>query len=119
MKAIHERNARLMISVWGKFYPGTDNFDALQAKGYLYQPPLQKGYKDWVGKGYPYTFYDAFDAGARELFWSQLNRDAVPPRRRRLVDGRERARPGAADARARRCSGRTCTRRRSAPARAC
>ena len=73
VKAIHERHARLMISVWGKFYPGTANFDALQAKGYLYQPPLQKGYKDWVGKGYPYTFYDAFSAGARDLFWSQLN----------------------------------------------
>ena len=75
VRAIHQRNARLMISVWPKFYPGNENFDALQAKGYLYQPPLAKGYRDWVGKGYAYTFYDAFDPGARELFWSQIERD--------------------------------------------
>ncbi len=33
VKAIHDRNARLMISVWGKFYPGTENFEALQREG--------------------------------------------------------------------------------------
>ena len=38
----------------------------MRAKGFLYQPPLQKGCKDWVGTGYPYTFYDAFNPEARE-----------------------------------------------------
>jgi alpha-D-xyloside xylohydrolase len=75
VKAIHARNARLMISVWPKFYPGNANFEALQAKGWLYQPPLSKSYKDWVAHGYAYTFYDAFSPGARELFWSQMDRD--------------------------------------------
>jgi len=35
VRAIHERNARLMISVWGKFYPGTENFEAMRAKAGL------------------------------------------------------------------------------------
>jgi alpha-D-xyloside xylohydrolase len=75
IKAIHERNARLMISVWPKFYPGSENFDALDKKGLLYRSTLEAGYKDWVGPGYPYAFYDAFSAEARQLFWSQMNRD--------------------------------------------
>ena len=75
VKAIHDRHARLMISVWGKFYPGSENFEAMRAKGFLYEPPLEAGYRDWVGPGYPYTFYDAFSSEARALFWSQVNRD--------------------------------------------
>ncbi len=75
IKSIHDRHARLMISVWGKFYPGTANFEAMQAKGYLYQAPLTAGYRDWVGPGYHYTFYDAFSPGARAMFWSQVNRE--------------------------------------------
>ena len=71
IKAIHDLNAHLMISVWGKFYPGTDNFDALQKAGYLYQPNLDEKMKDWIG--YVYTEYDAFNPGARKLFWEQVN----------------------------------------------
>jgi alpha-D-xyloside xylohydrolase len=71
IKAIHELHAHLMISVWGKFYPGTDNFEAMQQAGYLYQPTLQEQMKDWMG--YVYTAYDAFNPGARKLFWGQVN----------------------------------------------
>jgi alpha-D-xyloside xylohydrolase len=71
VKALHAEHARLMISVWGKFYPTTDNAKALRAKGWLYEPPLQEGLKDWLG--FPYTFYDAFSPGARQLFWDQVN----------------------------------------------
>jgi alpha-D-xyloside xylohydrolase len=73
IKSIHNMHAHLMISVWGKFYPGSENFDALQKAGYLYQPNLQKGEKDWIGQ--PYTFYDAFNPGARQMFWSQVDRN--------------------------------------------
>jgi alpha-D-xyloside xylohydrolase len=73
IKQIHGQHAHLMISVWGKFYPGTDNFDAMQSKGYLYQPDLTEKMKDWIG--FPYTFYDAFNPGARQLFWSQINQN--------------------------------------------
>jgi alpha-D-xyloside xylohydrolase len=71
VKDVHAQHARLMISVWGKYYPTTDNAKALRAKGWLYEPPLQEGLKDWLG--FPYTFYDAFSPGARQMFWGQLN----------------------------------------------
>jgi alpha-D-xyloside xylohydrolase len=71
IKAIHERNAHLMISVWGKFNPNTANGKAMEAKGYLYQPNIDENQKDWIGQ--PYTFYDAFNPGARKLFWQQID----------------------------------------------
>lgn len=72
VRQLHEQlHAHIMISVWGKFYPGTANFDALNKAGYLFQPNLQEGIKDWLG--FPYTFYDAYIPEARSLFWSQVN----------------------------------------------
>ena len=75
INAIHAEHARLMISVWGKFYPGTKNFEAMRTRGFLYQRNLSEGLRDWVGTegGYPYTFYDAFHPEAGRLFWSQMN----------------------------------------------
>jgi alpha-D-xyloside xylohydrolase len=69
-RAIHDRHARLLISVWGKFYPNTRNAREMQARGFLYQAPLRDSVKDWLG--YHYTFYDAFDPAARRLFWDQV-----------------------------------------------
>ncbi len=69
-KDIHALHAHLMISVWGKFTTGTDNFKAMDAKGYLY--PVDPKYKDWVGPGYRYTFYDAFNPDARKMFWESV-----------------------------------------------
>jgi alpha-D-xyloside xylohydrolase len=40
----------------------------------LYEPPLAEGLKDWLG--FPYTFFDAFNPGARDAFWTQI-RDAL------------------------------------------
>ena len=54
-----------MISVWPKFYPGTGNFEAMRARGFLYESTLRSGFKDWVGPGYPYAFFDAFNPEAR------------------------------------------------------
>lgn len=71
IRTIHDNNVRFMISVWGKFYPATDNAKALQAIGGLYQPTLAAGTKDWLNRGY--TFYDAFNKPARKLFWNQVN----------------------------------------------
>ena len=72
IREIHERwNARLMISVWPKFYPTTDNFKALQAKGFLYPETLKRPTTDWLGN--VHTFYDAFNPEARKLFWPQMN----------------------------------------------
>ena len=66
IKALHELHAHVMISVWGKFYPGTTNFGAMQKAGFLYQPNLREGLQDWID--YPYTFYDAFNPAARKLY---------------------------------------------------
>ena len=71
IKDIHALHAHLMISVWGKFYTGTTNFVEMQNAGFLYQPNLKEGLLDWIN--YPYTFYDAFNPGARKLYWSQIN----------------------------------------------
>jgi alpha-D-xyloside xylohydrolase len=71
IQAIHAQHAHLMISVWGKFNPNTADAKEMDAKGYLYQPNLTEHLKDWIGQ--PYTFYDAFDPGARKLFWSQID----------------------------------------------
>ena len=73
VRALHAEHARLMISVWPKFYPGTPNFDALQQQGYLFQRNLDEQQKDFLGN--VYTNYDAFNAGARQLYWSQIERD--------------------------------------------
>jgi alpha-D-xyloside xylohydrolase len=72
VKELHdELNARIMISVWPKFYTGTKNFEEMQENGFLYQRNLEKDTKDWIG--YNSTFYDAFNPAARELFWEQIN----------------------------------------------
>ncbi len=71
IRAIHEKyNARLLISVWPKFYPGSENFAAMQKNGWLYEPNLKNKTRDWMG--FEYTFYDAFNPAARRLFWQQI-----------------------------------------------
>ena len=73
IQAIHDQHARLMISVWPKFYPGTANFEAMHSRGFLYERDLKEGIRDWVH--FPYTFYDAFNPEARKLFWAQVDRE--------------------------------------------
>ncbi|MDM8001906.1 MAG: glycoside hydrolase family 31 protein [Bacteroidota bacterium] len=72
IKTLHEDlNARLMISVWPKYYVGTRNYEAMDSKGWLYKRNIEKERKDWIG--YLSTFYDAFNADARAAFWDQIN----------------------------------------------
>ncbi|MBN2574009.1 MAG: DUF5110 domain-containing protein [Deltaproteobacteria bacterium] len=72
IKTIHDtHHAQLMISVWPKFYTGTANYTALDNAGDLYKLNITEGKKDFVG--YTFTFYDAFKAQARQLYWSQIN----------------------------------------------
>jgi len=74
IKEIHERyHAHLMISVWPKFYRGTQNFDELNARGFLFPETLRRPTTDWLG--HVHTFYDAFNPEARHLFWEQVNRE--------------------------------------------
>ena len=71
---LHDRHARVMISVWPKFYRGTANFKALDAAGFLYKANLVDGKQDWLKN--VYTNYDAFSPAARALYWSQV-KDAL------------------------------------------
>ena len=71
---LHTRlHARFMISVWCKFYPGTANFQELEDAGYLYPGLLNDSLKDFLGNHY--TYYDAFNPGARKMYWDQINRN--------------------------------------------
>ncbi|MDY6092628.1 MAG: glycoside hydrolase family 31 protein [Prevotella sp.] len=70
---IHDNNARLLISHWPKYYVTTDNYKALDAKGWMYQQAIRDSIRDWVGPGYLGSFYDAYSAGARKMFWQQMH----------------------------------------------
>ncbi len=72
VRAVHDLHARIMISVWPKFYPNTANGQELAAKGYLYPRPLEAGQKDWVGPGYANTYYDPYSAEARAIYFRQI-----------------------------------------------
>lgn len=74
---VHALNAKIMISVWPKFYPETDNGRELAAKGYLYSRPLEAGQKDWVGAGYANTFYDPYAKAARDIYFRQMQQSLV------------------------------------------
>jgi len=71
IRALHAQNVRLMISVWPKFYPGSPNFDALAAGGFLFPRNLDEKQRDFLGN--VYTVYDAFDPDARRLYWAQID----------------------------------------------
>lgn len=74
IRTIHDKyHARLMISVWPKFYPNTENAKVLRARGFLYEKDLEEGEKDWIN--FVYTYYDAFNPEARKIFWSQMERE--------------------------------------------
>ncbi|PRY54258.1 alpha-D-xyloside xylohydrolase [Arcticibacter pallidicorallinus] len=71
---LHDKyNTRLMISVWPKFYEGTDAYNSFAKKGWLYRRNVEDGRKDWIAKGYKSTFYDPFNPEARVGFWNLLN----------------------------------------------
>ncbi len=70
---VHAQNARLMISVWPKFYHNTQHYKELDAIGGMYHRAVDDSIKDWIGKGYVGSFYDVFNPKARELFWEQMS----------------------------------------------
>ena len=70
---VHQMHGRFMISVWPKFYCNTDNYKELDAKGWMYVQSPVDDIHDWVGPGYTNGFYDAYDSGARKMFWRQMD----------------------------------------------
>jgi len=69
---VHDLNAQIMISVWPKFYPTTDNYKELDALGHIYPHTVDTAQVDWVGPGYVSSFYDPYSADARSVYWRQI-----------------------------------------------
>jgi alpha-D-xyloside xylohydrolase len=69
-RALHAMNTKLMISVWAKFVPGSDNHTEMAARGFLY-PPFDKAHGGPDGNSEQY--YDAFNPDARALYWRQID----------------------------------------------
>lgn len=74
IKVLHEKyKTHFMISVWPKFYEGINAYHEFDRNGWLYKRNIADRQRDWIGKGYVSTFYDAFNPGARKGFWNLLN----------------------------------------------
>ena len=71
LDSVHAMHGRFMISVWPKFYETVDNYKQLDAKGWIYKQTIVDDIHDWLG--FRGSFYDAYDAGARKLFWKQMD----------------------------------------------
>ena len=76
--SIHAMHGRMMISVWPKFYVTTEHFKEFDKNGWMYQQSVRDSLKDWVGPGYHYGSYDAYDPDARKLFWKQMYEHYYP-----------------------------------------
>ena len=70
--SVHLMNARIMISVWPKFYHTTGHYREFDNNGWMYRQAVADSVRDWIGKGYIGSFYDPYSKGARELFWQQM-----------------------------------------------
>ena len=68
----HALNAKVMISVWPKFYETTEHYKEFDKKGWMYQRAVKDSIKDWIAQGYVGSFYDPYSEGARNLFWKQM-----------------------------------------------
>jgi alpha-D-xyloside xylohydrolase len=72
VRDLHALNTRIMISVWAKFVPGSDNYTEMAARGLLY-PPFDRAHGGPDGNTERY--YDAFDPAGRALYWRQIDED--------------------------------------------
>ncbi|MFL9484344.1 TIM-barrel domain-containing protein [Chitinophagaceae bacterium LWZ2-11] len=72
---LHKKyKTQIMISVWPKFYEGISTYNEFNKNGWLYRRNIAERQRDWIGQGYHSTFYDAFNADAREAFWNLINK---------------------------------------------
>lgn len=71
---LHKKyNTQIMISVWPKFYEGISAYNDFDKNGWLYKKNIADKQRDWIGRGYISTFYDAFNENARKGFWNLIN----------------------------------------------
>ena len=106
----HPRLARARddLGVAASTIPAPKNFKEMRGERLPLPANLVEG-QQRLGRrrGYPNTYYDAFNPEARRAILVADERRALQQARRRLVDGRHRAGLGRSDADARGRSGRT------------
>ncbi len=73
IQTVHDQNARILISVWPKFYANTEHFKEFDKNGWMYRRAINDSVLDWIGSGHLGSFYDAYNADARKLFWKQID----------------------------------------------
>lgn len=71
LDSVHALNGRFMISVWPKFYCSVKNYKEIDNNGWMYHQAVTDSIYDWLG--FMGSFYDAYDAGARKMFWRQMD----------------------------------------------
>ncbi len=74
---VHKNNARIMLSVWGKFYSNTDNYKELASKGHMWTKNVEDGTLDWVGPGYKNSHFDPYAKEGRDIYYRQLKTKLV------------------------------------------
>ena len=78
VQEVHDSSAHIMISVWPKFYLGTEHFREFDQRGWMYQQAIKDSVRDWIGRGYLGSFYDAYNPDARKLYWQQMEQHLLP-----------------------------------------
>jgi len=74
IRVLHnDYHSHFMISVWPKFYEGIPAYQLFEKNHWLYTRNIADSQRDWIGKGYISTFYDAFNGDARNGFWALIN----------------------------------------------
>ncbi len=76
--SVHAMNAKIMISVWPKFYITTEHYKEFDRNGWMYQQAVKDSIRDWIYPGYIGSFYDAYAEGAQKLFWKQMEDKLYP-----------------------------------------
>lgn len=67
VQKLHDLHTHLMVSIWPLFQPGDANFDAMQNGGFFVIQGPDALPSFLAGQ----RFYDAFNPGARKLYWEQ------------------------------------------------
>lgn len=71
LDSVHQMHGRFMISVWPKFYCSVKNYKELDSHGWMYHQAVKDSIYDWLG--FMGSFYDAYNAEARKVFWRQMD----------------------------------------------
>jgi alpha-D-xyloside xylohydrolase len=70
VRSLHDQHVHVMVSIWPLFQPGSVNFDEMNANGYFVTPGQNTLPAYMEGT----RLYDAFNPGARQLYWEQAKK---------------------------------------------